>query len=74
MENTDGWSIAADLAFPSMEEMGWQVDAIAWRECLAGGRGSKRMNCGGTAKRSKASGLTGAVNQDEGPGGREGGG
>lgn len=31
MENTDGWSIDADLAFPSMEEMGWQVDAIAWR-------------------------------------------
>ena len=31
MENTDGWSIDADLAFPSMEAMGWQVDAVAWR-------------------------------------------
>lgn len=31
MENTDGWSIDADLAFPSMEAMGWQVDAVRWR-------------------------------------------
>ena len=31
MENTDGWSIDADLAFPSMKAVGWEVDAIAWR-------------------------------------------
>ena len=31
MENTDGWSIDADLGFPPMEEMGWQVEPIAWR-------------------------------------------
>ena len=31
MENTDGWSIDVELAFPSLEAMGWQVDAVAWR-------------------------------------------
>lgn len=31
MENSDGWSIDADLGFPPMEEMGWQVEPIAWR-------------------------------------------
>jgi hypothetical protein len=31
MENTDGWSIDVDLAFPPMEAMGWEVDAVRWR-------------------------------------------
>jgi hypothetical protein len=31
MASTDGWSIDADLGFPPMEAMGWQVDAVPWR-------------------------------------------
>lgn len=31
MENTDGWSIDADLGFPPMEALGWQIDAVPWR-------------------------------------------
>lgn len=31
MENTDGWSIDAELGFPPMEELGWTIDALSWR-------------------------------------------
>jgi hypothetical protein len=31
MESTDGWEIDADLAFPPLEERGWQIDAVPWR-------------------------------------------
>jgi hypothetical protein len=31
MENDAGWSIDADLAFPHMEELGWQVAPVPWR-------------------------------------------
>jgi hypothetical protein len=32
MENTDGWAIDIDLAFPPMAALGWQIDAVAWRK------------------------------------------
>jgi len=31
MQSTEGWSIDADLGFPPMEALGWQVDAVPWR-------------------------------------------
>ena len=31
MRDTEGWAIDADLAFPKMADLGWQVDAIPWR-------------------------------------------
>lgn len=31
MENNDFWTIDADLAFPYMEMLGWQVKAVPWR-------------------------------------------
>ena len=31
MENTDGWSIDADLGFPPMEALGWQIETVPWR-------------------------------------------
>jgi len=31
MENTDGWSIDADLGFPPLEALGWNVEAVRWR-------------------------------------------
>jgi hypothetical protein len=31
MENSDGWSIDAELGFPPMETLGWQVDSVPWR-------------------------------------------
>jgi hypothetical protein len=32
MESTDGWSIDAELGFPPMEALGWQVDSVPWRK------------------------------------------
>lgn len=32
MEDADGWSIDADLAFPSMEALGWEIAAMPWRK------------------------------------------
>ena len=31
MDNTEGWTIDADLGFESMQELGWEVEAIPWR-------------------------------------------
>lgn len=31
MADTSGWSIDADLGFPPMEALGWQIDAVPWR-------------------------------------------
>jgi len=31
MENTEGWSIDAELGFPPMEALGWQVESVPWR-------------------------------------------
>ena len=31
MENTVGWSIDAELAFPPMQAMGWSIDSLSWR-------------------------------------------
>jgi hypothetical protein len=31
MESNDGWSIDADLAFPHMENLGWQIEPVPWR-------------------------------------------
>ena len=31
MQDTAGWAIDADLAFPVMEALGWRVDAVPWR-------------------------------------------
>ena len=31
MENTDGWSIDAELGFPPMRELGWTIDSLPWR-------------------------------------------
>ena len=31
MQDTDGWSIDADLAIPHLEALGWQVDWVVWR-------------------------------------------
>lgn len=31
MEDQEGWSIDAELAFPSMQAMGWTIDAMPWR-------------------------------------------
>jgi len=31
MEQTDGWSIDADLGFPPLEALGWHIDAVRWR-------------------------------------------
>lgn len=31
MENTAGWSIDAELAFPPMRALGWTVDSVPWR-------------------------------------------
>jgi hypothetical protein len=31
MENTEGWSIDADLAIPPLRALGWQIDTVAWR-------------------------------------------
>jgi glutathione synthase/RimK-type ligase-like ATP-grasp enzyme len=31
MDNTDGWSIDADLAIPPLQELGWHIDTVAWR-------------------------------------------
>lgn len=31
MEDQQGWSIDAELAFPSMRSMGWTIDALPWR-------------------------------------------
>lgn len=32
MENTDGWSIDAELGFPPMEAMGWTIESLPWRK------------------------------------------
>jgi len=31
MENPAGWTVDAELAFPSLEAMGWQIDSLPWR-------------------------------------------
>ena len=31
MENTEGWSIDAELAFPPLMSMGWSIDVLLWR-------------------------------------------
>jgi len=31
MQNTEGWSIDADLAIPPMQALGWHIDTVAWR-------------------------------------------
>jgi glutathione synthase/RimK-type ligase-like ATP-grasp enzyme len=31
MENQEGWSIDAELAFPPLQAMGWTIDALPWR-------------------------------------------
>jgi len=31
MENAEGWSIDAEMAFPPMMSMGWTIDALPWR-------------------------------------------
>lgn len=31
MENADGWTIDAELAFPPMEAMGWAIESLPWR-------------------------------------------
>ena len=31
MEDTDGWSIDADLGFPPMEALGWEIETVPWR-------------------------------------------
>jgi len=31
MDNTEGWSIDADLAIPPLQALGWHIDSIAWR-------------------------------------------
>lgn len=31
MDNTDGWSIDAELGFPPLERLGWQVESVRWR-------------------------------------------
>ena len=31
MENTDGWSIDAELGFSPMQAMGWTIDSLSWR-------------------------------------------
>lgn len=32
MENSDGWTIDADLAFPFMRRLGWQIQPVPWRK------------------------------------------
>jgi hypothetical protein len=31
MENAEGWSIDAELAFPPLMSLGWNIDALPWR-------------------------------------------
>lgn len=31
MENPAGWTIDAELAFPALEALGWQIDSLPWR-------------------------------------------
>jgi hypothetical protein len=31
MENPAGWTIDAELGFPPLEAMGWQIDSLPWR-------------------------------------------
>jgi len=31
MENTEGWTIDAELAFPPMMSLGWTIDPLKWR-------------------------------------------
>lgn len=31
MEDTSGWSIDADLAIPSLNALGWDIDTVPWR-------------------------------------------
>lgn len=31
MQDTEGWAIDADLAFPLMEAIGWRVEPVRWR-------------------------------------------
>lgn len=31
MDNTEGWSIDADLAIEPLNELGWQIDSVPWR-------------------------------------------
>ena len=31
MENLAGWAIDAELGFPPLEAMGWQIDSLPWR-------------------------------------------
>lgn len=31
MDNPDGWSIDAELAFPHLQAAGWTIDALPWR-------------------------------------------
>ena len=31
MENSAGWTIDADLAFPPLEAIGWQIESLPWR-------------------------------------------
>ncbi len=31
MEDQEGWSIDAELAFPPLQAMGWSIDALPWR-------------------------------------------
>ena len=31
MENSAGWTIDVDLAFPPLEAMGWQIESLPWR-------------------------------------------
>lgn len=35
MDDDDGWMIDAHLAFPFMEQMGWQIEPIPWRQARA---------------------------------------
>ena len=35
MDSTDGWTIDADLGFGSMQELGWEVEAIPWRSATS---------------------------------------
>jgi hypothetical protein len=31
MDDTEGWSIDADLAIPPLQALGWHIDTVAWR-------------------------------------------
>ena len=35
MDCTDGWAIDADLGFGSMQDLGWDVEAVPWRSATA---------------------------------------